>query len=150
MERAATLESRPPTPSTETPAISKLFDRFWGLFRVDTAYDIGVDYQPLASKAFVKLGVKVHYSKYRWDRSFGSSPVSGTSFGGSVSIGGDALAVAIITELKALDGRYLKSELDKIAAALKRTLGERLAWLDVKVQDVEVWQYGAAAEEKKK
>lgn len=150
MDTTATLEQRPLTArDTETPGLTKLIDRFWGLFRVETTYDIGVDYRPLAMKASVKLAVKVYYSKYRWDRSFGANPVSGTNFGGSVSISGDALAVAIITEVKALEGRYLRTELDKIAAALKRTLTDRLAWLDLKVHEVEIWQYGAAAEEKK-
>ncbi|MFN7973586.1 MAG: hypothetical protein U0166_14755 [Acidobacteriota bacterium] len=58
----------PATPAQDSWLV-KLFDRFWGLFRVNRTYSLGVDYQPLADKAGIKLAVNVEYLKYFWDRS---------------------------------------------------------------------------------
>ena len=136
--------------SPEKPWITRQFDRFWSLFRTRSTYSIGVDYRCLSEKQPIKVAVNVAYSKYFWDRSIGRSQVEASTFGGSTSMGGDPLAVGIVSEVKALNGRFLRTELDKMRGVLQVKLADRVKWLDIRIEDVELYQYGQAAVEEKK
>ena len=133
----------------ETPWNTRLFDRFWEFFRVKRTYNLGVEYRCLAEKQPIKVAVNVEYSKFLWDRSIGSNPVRAHSFGGSTAMGGDPLAIAIITEVNVMNGRFLRSELLPMASLLQENLRDRIAWLDVKILSLELYQYAQAFEEKK-
>jgi hypothetical protein len=145
-----TVAATSPPSSAPTPWITRLFDRFWGLFLVSRTYSLGVDYKPLAEKGSIRVAVEVQYRRYLWDWGFGSRPVVATTAWGSMQMAGDPVAVAIVAEVKALSNRFLRSEIPRMETVLGRNLTDRLSWIGVRVTSVTARQYATAAVEEKK
>ena len=137
----------PPAPPTHWS--TSLFDGFWTMFRVTRDFDLGVDYVALAEKVPLKLAVRGKYRTYAWNRRIGSQRTVGSMSYGASIYSGDPVNIAMATEVAALQGRFLRTELDKLRAVLYANAEDRLAWLDIALVDLAVEIYGQASSDKK-